>query len=299
MGGLILPAWYGRLMRIEINEGRDPEPWEYDEDLSDLEEPDDNDNDRECECDSDASECDCDYDLESERSHSGSEYDPYYSLKEAREERKRELRDIRLKEQKAKERQRDFEGLPETEMQEALEHLRETVRQGLQPPELDLDGNDLFHIYSVDHVDHCYSPDDNDPKYLLLVNSEPGATEFDCAIRISETCDSVFAAFSPPKHASLEGQQVKSRDGKFDIELLFISNDYILVTVPKELVFMDRTETPSAPETFKFIGVREDCEKEIARQAGKSRSPSPRETWFELNHPMGDYYDHRYSESFL
>lgn len=56
----------------------------------------------------------------------------------------------------------------------------------------------------------------------------------------------------------------------------------------QELLLKEPTE--SAPENFEFVGNLESQERkkmEEERQKKRKRSPSPRETFFEMNHPMG------------
>ncbi|KAH7137595.1 hypothetical protein EDB81DRAFT_799641 [Dactylonectria macrodidyma] len=310
-----LPPWYYRLVALTIKEDREVEPYDFDEDLSDLEEPNENaekDNDSmhgSCECDNEDSDCDCESlghdtdDSLTQRSYDGSDADYYYELKYDREERKRERRDIRNSERKAKEAQRDFEGQKENEVQEAYEHLQQAFRQGDVPPILDLHAGKLFHLYSVDHMDHCYNPDLYPSKYVEFYTLDdsgapaddehpPGdeATQIHGHVYFNVDCGCDFAPFPPPKHACLEEHLLKSFHGEFELEFRFISNDYIIMTVPRELVFIDSSPIPSAPEIFKFMGIRYDREKEKQRRDTKrKRSPSPRESWFEMNHPMGSW----------
>lgn len=55
---------------------------------------------------------------------------------------------------------------------------------------------------------------------------------------------------------------------------------------------------PAAQEVFEFVGIWRDLEEEKAerreRMAKARRSPSPRESWFEMNHPMGSWNQLRY-----
>lgn len=100
------PAWYIRLLRLTITGDRDVEEYDFDEDISELEEdPDDGPaEERFCDCDGEEDpECVCQIeDRESERSHddSGAEY--YYELKDQREERKKDLFRLKKQEEKGK-----------------------------------------------------------------------------------------------------------------------------------------------------------------------------------------------------
>ncbi|KAJ6437660.1 reverse transcriptase [Purpureocillium lavendulum] len=163
-----LPAWYYRLVALTIKEDRDVSPEDFDEDLSDLNEAGRN-SEREsntiianCECDDEDSECECQLhsdaaDTLSERSYSGSDADFYYELRDEREERKWELRDMKEREGTAKRRRRELERNREEEVQAACELLRQTDVGGCRP-RLDPIAGKTFYLFSVDHVDHCYNP---------------------------------------------------------------------------------------------------------------------------------------------
>jgi hypothetical protein len=105
-----------------------------------------------------------------------------------------------------------------------------------------------------------------------------------------------FGPFRPPKHASRKAVKVKTTDGKYELSFKFIANGYLKVKVSWEYVSTARgnpcptAPPPGAPDVFKFVGIKRDWEKEKAemeKAAKARRSPSPRETWFEMNHPMG------------
>lgn len=118
-----------------------------------------------------------------------------------------------------------------------------------------------------------------------------------------------FGPFFPPASATLRPMKVNIGDGTHKLSLHFLGNGYLKLGVPRDVVFMGwEGESPAepppdgpAPKTFQFVGIWADPEKEKAEQEKaemerrRRRSPSPRETWFELNHPMGAYYDPRYS----
>ena len=81
---------------------------------------------------------------------------------------------------------------------------------------------------------------------------------------------------------------MKSDDGKYDLSFTFIGNGYLKLRVSREMVFTERPSPPppTAPEVFEFVGIWRSWEEEKAEQR-KRRPPSPRETWFEMTHPMG------------
>lgn len=115
-----------------------------------------------------------------------------------------------------------------------------------------------------------------------------------------------FGPFRPPSRASRKPVKVESDDGKHEISFQFLGNGYLKLRVSRNFVFMDSDlgnskppPPPSAPQEFEFVGIwndrpKEDAERQNALMEEKRRrSPSPRESWFELNHPMGAYYTGR------
>ena len=106
-----LPAWYYRLLAIEVKEERDIYPEDLEESEVDKDGGESVSTSHECVCNTDFCECGSwdEDDKVSERSYNGSDAHCYYELKGEREERKRELRDIRQLEQEEKKEQYIFE----------------------------------------------------------------------------------------------------------------------------------------------------------------------------------------------
>ncbi|KAF4995423.1 hypothetical protein FDECE_12812 [Fusarium decemcellulare] len=257
-----LPAWYYRVLRIMEWEDRDAEPEDFDQDISDLgelseEEKHENSSDLDLE--------DIDDDNVSEMSYNGSDAEEYYELKELREDRKRQLRRIEKENRETEERNRrdkaemiESERRMELEVLQAKERLQEALQQGRQPPEIF--AAKIWNLYSVEYVEHLWDPTrvlrlpyiefvrcgdygvddpspDDDVGGHLYFDSDHG-----CSI----------PPFSPPKRAALERKVVNARVG---IEIQFISNEYVIVSVPREVVFLRSGPTPlSAPATFTFMG---------------------------------------------
>jgi hypothetical protein len=297
---LSLPTWFYRLVALTINEDRDVCPDDFDEDLSDL------DLDENSICAGDKSECgnaDCDADSLfsgtddslTERSYAGSDADYYYELKQGREERKCELREIGKWQRKAKEAQRRFEGEMEKEVREAYDYMQKPDTES-DVQVLSLLAGKLFHLYSIDHVEHCYDPELYPSKYVEFHhlddnNAQPSdATQIHGHVYFNANSGCDLAHFSPPKTWCREELRLKSFHGEYDLVFQFVSNDYLTMTVSRELVFMDQPPMASAPELFRFMGIRFDQHKERQqRNRKRKRSTSPRESWFEMNHPMGSY----------
>jgi hypothetical protein len=280
-----LPAWYYRVLAVKIKEDREIYPEDFDEDLSDLE--DDSEEGQEEDDDDDD-----DDDEMSDRSYNGSDADCYYELKEEREERKRELQEIREDEQEAKEEQQRFERNKENEVQSACEALKSGKESKTAPLESFASKN--FRLYSADYVKHCYDPDLYRFKYVefyrldkdgqLLSEREAGQINGHIYFNSGNVCS--LRPFSPPKHASLDNCRLQDFDGTYDLTIQFLSNDYLKLKVGRELVLKYMPQPPHAPEFFEFVGISSDREKE-KEKADRFARPSPGETWFEMNHPMG------------
>ncbi|KAJ2968511.1 hypothetical protein NQ176_g9146 [Zarea fungicola] len=306
-----LPVWYHRLLAITIKEDRDIEPDDFDKDISDLEETSETTETSDgsvpaiCECDRDSDDCDCECessghdgeDHSSQRSYDGSDADYYYELKYEREERKRELQEIRLEQLKV----RDFEQQKVTEVEEAVRQWQDTCAlRDAFPPLTQLTGK-LFYLFCVDYVDHCWNADLSSSKYVEFHALDADAVLPDEEQPSHDNSEQIYghvyldantgcdlAPFIPPKLAGVEEHSLKSFHGEYELLVRFISNDYLILTVPQRLILQDQSPLQSAPDTFQFMGIRFDREKERKeRLVKRKRSPSPRESWFEMNHPMG------------
>ncbi|KJZ68826.1 hypothetical protein HIM_11786 [Hirsutella minnesotensis 3608] len=309
-----LPAWYYRLVVLTIKEDREVYPEDFDEDLSDLDEAHEN-SDRgsntinvDYECDGEDSECECPLhpdaaDTLSERSYNGSDADFYYELRDEREERKRELRDMKERERTERQCRRELESNREGEVQAAYEFLRQTEFRGCRL-RLDPIAGKTFYLFSADHVDHCYNPEfpelyptkyvefytvhEEHPRFKNTESSDNHA-EIQGHLYLNADCGCDFAPFCPPTHTSEASYLLKSLDGDHELLFQFISNDYLIMTASRKLVCPENAQAAPALETLKFAGIRSDLERDRRRQEKEHRlrrSPSPRETWFEMNHPM-------------
>lgn len=326
-----LPDWYYRVWRIRWD--REPftptNPYDFDEDLSELEEKSAK---EECE----DSECECQFrdvhseDEESERSYDGSNAEDYYDLKREREERKREVLKERLDKVREKERGFEFERSKEEEVRAAERSLRKVQKEGrtfhANPRSL---AGEEFQLFCSDHIDHFYHSGFYDVKRVNFYHPDdkpvdddsdgPDVKSGDDAglmygwlfLDLNAGCK--FGPFFPPDSATFRPVKVESCDGKYKLSLDFLGNGYLKLRVSRNMVFMgwngkSPAEFPPdgpAPEVFEFVGIWRDPEKEKAEREKmememkklreQRRPPSPKESWFELNHPMGAYYDRRYA----
>ncbi|KAK2031202.1 hypothetical protein LX32DRAFT_691912 [Colletotrichum zoysiae] len=364
------PAWYYRVKRLyDRSEDAVIKPHYFDKDISDLESESGSDdaaqNDGAPECNrGDDGDCQCqpgedmsDYadcaDYESERSFDGSEASFYYELKEAREERKRELRHMAKERQEAMER----DGREEEKVRLAYEALGRAEEEGEALYMGSLAGK-YFRLHSVDYIKHC-SPLLFLSKRVEFTRPEsespgrraaPGDRRVvEGHIRLAGSTNCFTVPFRSPARPSRRKRVIKSSDGGHDLVFQFIGDEHLILRLSRELLFEGRggPVPASVPETFVFMGVladrdkewelwnkrdREDEEKrerekrealereqrmwreweervrrdreklerekrerlereERERRERAEREPSPRETWFELNHPMGAFYE--------
>ncbi|KAK4131659.1 hypothetical protein BT67DRAFT_451532 [Trichocladium antarcticum] len=310
-----LPPWYYRVIALHYNGAIDVEPWDFDTDLSELEEEEEEEEEErgdvkemkeeegdDCECDGDDAECTCQSEtesVESERSYDGSDADDYYFLKESREERKLE----KLPEREERQQTLDFVRAREEEVRAAYKSLDKTIA-------IDSPARDSFRLFCTDHAEHFYHPsyyptkrvdfyhhdlDDEDNPYVDRMKFENGTDVIygDIYLDVNTRCS--FEPFRLPKHASREAVKVRGyyRNGTSELSFRFLGNGYLTLSIPREIVFMGcaRGPPPTAPEVFEFAGILPDREKERKEDAERfkmlSERSSYRETWFEMNHPMG------------
>lgn len=214
----------------------------------------------------------------------------------------------------------------EEKMKEVEDAYEAFINSSKKPPHLAVLG-DRYELYSGEYVKHFFSFDDEDywlptiefcpldgdpyPRF----NQQLGGRIIRGLIGFNELMTGEVKPFAAPEHASAEERTLvgcSSLDGKnqHNMACQFFSRDYLKLTVPRELVFLYQKTPPGAPEFFDFMGIRykPEGEPQLSQQSKKrrrssssslssflssslcptpSRSPSPRETWFEMDHPIG------------
>lgn len=321
------PRWFYRVMRLRVDQEtflpKDPRGFsrrDFDEDLSELESESEQEDDakpveehnEDCECGCEDSDCDCHRsagddteDEESERSYDGSDAGDYYALKREREERKWE----KLQEREDKDGELEFERSKEEEVRSAFKSLRKARKEHRTIPIESLAGQH-FQLFCSEHLNHFYDADedfnmqktlefyvDEDCDNPVQKSGDETAMLYGCVyLDLDGHCK--FGPFRPPRNAGWEPVKVKSFDGKYELSFLFLGNGFLKLRVSRAMVMdLCRTNTPppDALEVFDFVGIWCDPEKlaaehkEAVMEQRRQRSPSPRESWFELNHPMGSW----------
>ncbi|KAH7140368.1 hypothetical protein B0J13DRAFT_63505 [Dactylonectria estremocensis] len=182
-----LPAWYHRVSGITMMQDRDVYPWEFDQDLSDIEEPKpkeskpkerskydypeyDGDPEAPCECgageecEGHSCECpagsDCGGHTEDEESEE-SEYDAeqeevweYRDLQEQRENRKKELKEQAEQKDEERAEARSWDVEMQKKVQTAYEAYKNGTIKGNTPQHVASLAGKQFSLHCVDYIDH-------------------------------------------------------------------------------------------------------------------------------------------------
>lgn len=261
---------------MAIVKDRDVRPADFDQDLSDLSGSDSDMVDA-CECSDSDSECECplpedESDSVSDWSYNGSDTDLYYELRDQREERKRDMRE--------KEHLRKYESNREMHVQAASELLQQSQIPG-HSPRLALLAGSHFRLHSADYVHYCYDSELCSTKYVEFNRlppldddnydyTQPPARDAEIAGHFyfdSRTSRS-FRPFSPPQLAGQKEYRIKTQSDDFvsdsdeivsdsdEIVFQFIGDDYLTMTVGRELVHINDAQVALAPEVFKIVGIR-------------------------------------------
>ncbi|KAK3373575.1 hypothetical protein B0T24DRAFT_720234 [Lasiosphaeria ovina] len=236
------------------------------------------------------SESDDDDDSGSEASYTGSYAGYYYELKEEREYRKKEM----VEELKKKDEILGGERTKEEEVRAAYESLAEAEKEDKAIPRIESLEGRKFTLFCADYVNRNYNRHRLTKKWVkfreVFRDEEDEAGELYGTLMV----DKYKYRFGPcrlPHRASTEEALKMELDGsrsRFELSVTFVSNDYLKVRVSRYTSNPAFPRLPTAPKVYEFAGVWRDKEKERAER--KAREFSPKESWFELNHPMGAYY---------
>jgi hypothetical protein len=195
----------------------------------------------------------------------------------------------------------------EEEVRAAYKSLKEAEKAGKKVPIGPLAGQSI-QLCRTDYADCFYYSNYLPSKIVNFYslwdtsssggrNQKPGgeAEHLLCNVHIDSGANSAFGPFCTPKQVSRKSVEVKSccDTGKYKLSFKFLGGDYLKLRVPREMAAGGRAPRGDAPEMFEFVGVRRDLEKERAecKERFAKLCPSLRESWFEINHPMGSWYD--------
>ncbi|KAF4973281.1 hypothetical protein FSARC_356 [Fusarium sarcochroum] len=239
-----LPAWYYRVS-VAVRKRNGVILWDFDEDISDLDET--------------------NQDGETQ-SYDGPDAAYYYELRKKREERKRELHRRKEHIRKLKEDAREAELKKQQEVQTAYEAFEITISSGGKNYLGPLDSQ--FDLFCLDYFDRFYDPSLHgyQRKYIKFQYPEGQQEEgrnvlLNGRLWLNPNVDYELGPFSPPEQASLDHFKLKTIDDRFTLALQFIDKDHLILRISRNLVFMDKPQDASGPETFIFMGVRNDFGK--------------------------------------
>ncbi|PYI12343.1 hypothetical protein BO78DRAFT_412552 [Aspergillus sclerotiicarbonarius CBS 121057] len=190
----------------------------------------------------------------------------------------------------------------EEEMRKMAEVKRayESLEDGQRGPRISL-ANTRFELYCMEYFDYFY---DSDCVYDQLIKHvefqhhhgnrkaglpPAGLRRVDGKVHLESYGEPTFQPFVVPAYASREiGRLVSPWGNQEEMSVQFLSDDHLILKLSQRAVFEPDNAPLDLPEVFVFFGVRDREEEalEKERQERASRQ-SPRETWFEMNHPMG------------
>lgn len=223
---------------------------------------------------------------------------------------------------KNKEQRLESERGKEEEVRAAFKSLRKARKEHRNIPIKSLAGQ-AFKLFCSNYVEHFYHIDpsatnrlhffrvknvDGHPDNPLKKRGNQNAMLYG-TVALEGNVYYLFGPFYPRSNASWRPMKVKSNRGKYELSFQFLGNGYLKLRVSRDMFTGPYATNPAAPpstapEVFDFVGIWRDEEKERAEQQKIEdwrkaelqkiemewrRPPSPRESWFELNHPMGSW----------
>ncbi|EKJ79107.1 hypothetical protein FPSE_00708 [Fusarium pseudograminearum CS3096] len=271
------------------------EETKFDEDLSDLGDEDWNDGDvtYECECD-ESEECSCGHQwLTSEEKqrrekYTGSDAEYFYELKAERSQRKHEVEEQRQFLQSEKDAALKVDHHMEKKVQKAYAKLQNAKAEGdSRPIEFDTASGMHFDLYSSEFTQIWWDPyhptryielwEMSNIEHTLGVPTGPGGIEPVQPQEKEKNEDSLdeedwmrghiyfnsdtgcdLVSFEAPKYIGLEEHTIRTNKGDLEVKIRFISNDYLIVTIPSSIALDSAAELDpdvKIPETFVFYAI--------------------------------------------
>ncbi|SPJ74279.1 uncharacterized protein FTOL_04009 [Fusarium torulosum] len=238
-----LPAWYYRVSPIVRNRNG-VILWDFDEDISDLDET----------------------KQDETIAYNGSDAVHYHKLREKREERKRELHRGREAIRKRSEDAREEEAKKQQEGRVAYNALEISLFSGAISELGPVDSQ--FDLYCLDYFDKFYDPSPHGyhRRYVKFQYPEGQGTESSTLsgrVWFRPGVDCELAPFKPPQKQTLKHHTLETTNGRFTLLLQFIDKDHVVLRASRDFVFMDRPHDAQGPDTFIFMGVRNDFWKQL------------------------------------
>lgn len=245
------PEWFHRLCRGRYF-NRDPEPEDFDEDLSDLNSEDEKDP-RDCDCDQegDMFMMSGHYCGDLDDSGSGSDGEHYISLYELRKDAKKDLIEIqKLRLSYFDEEKQEIENiLAGAEAFKIAYDLAE--KEGKKLPLKSIKGQE-FDLFNMDYTDKVskwwpHSPQDWTAKRIHFVVHDPEEKDVVHPAIYFEDSLCRCIPIPIPTHASPEGNgeiKLQAKDARYTIWLRFLGDGLVSIRAPRDLVFEQIRKSP-------------------------------------------------------
>ncbi|KAF5591465.1 tol [Fusarium pseudocircinatum] len=238
-----LPTWYYRVSEV-IKKRNGVILWDFDEDISDLDEtnPDET------------------------IAYNGPNAAEYHRLREKREERKRELFQRKETIRKRRADAKEEEGNKIDQVRAAYEALEISMSRSESSQLGPVDSQ--FDLYCMDYFDRFYDPSPHgyQRRYIRFEYQDRGEAHSHSLtgrLWLNPSVDFEFVPFKAPGSSSLEHHEIYTTDGKFSLILQFIDKDHLILRASRDLVFWATPQDSQGPETFIFMGVRNDWGKQL------------------------------------
>ncbi|KAJ4161745.1 hypothetical protein NW765_009832 [Fusarium oxysporum] len=238
-----LPAWYYRVSEA-VKKRNGVILWDFDEDISDLDEtsPDET------------------------IAYNGPDAANYHHLREKREERKRELFQRKEIIRKRKEDAREEEKNKVEQVRAAYEAFEISVSRSESTQLGPIDSQ--FDLYCMDYFDCFYDPSPHgyQRRYVRFEYGDRGEVHSDDLTGrfwLNPKVDFELVPFKAPECSSLKHHEIYTTDGRFSMILQFIGKDHLILRASRDLVFWGTPQNSRGPETFIFMGVRNDWGKQL------------------------------------
>ncbi|KAF5549297.1 hypothetical protein FMEXI_4284 [Fusarium mexicanum] len=238
-----LPTWYCRYSEA-VKRRNGVILWDFDEDISDFDET----------------------NTDETATYNGPDAADYHRLREKREERKRELFQRKETIRKRKEDARDEEKNKIEQVRAAYEALESSVSRSESTQLGPIDSQ--FDLYCMDYFDLFYDPSPHGyhRRYIRFEYQDRGEAHSDNLTGrfwLNPKVDFELVPFKAPDSSSLARHEIYTADGRFSMVMQFIDKDHLILRASRDLVFWGARQDLRGPETFTFMGVRNDWGKQL------------------------------------
>ncbi|KAF4487999.1 tol [Fusarium agapanthi] len=235
-----LLTWYYRVSEA-VKRRNSVILWDFDEDISDLDEanPDET------------------------VTYNAPDAADYHRLRKKLEERKRELFQRKETIRKRKEDAGEEEKNKIEQVRAAYEALEISVSRSESTRLGPIDSQ--FDLYCMDYFDLFYDPIPHGyhRRYIRFEYQDRGEAHSDNLTGrfwFNAKVDFELVPFKAPDSSSLERHEIYTTDGRFSMIIQFIDKYHLILRASRDLVFWGALQDLRGPETFMFMGVRNDLQ---------------------------------------